>query len=95
MTGVQTCALPISELPDLCASEAELFERLLGTPVEREATIVQGGVRCVTRVRVDLPAQADGRAGDARSREGRSRRRSSDSNTTTTPPTPMPARREA
>ncbi len=84
-----------TELPDLCASEAELFERLLGTPVEREATIVQGGVRCVTRVRVDLPAQADGRAGDARSREGRSRRRSSDSNTTTTPPTPMPARREA
>ena len=39
-----------TELPDLCASEAELFERLLGTPVVREATIVDGDVRCVTRV---------------------------------------------
>jgi len=45
-----------AELPDLCASEAKLFERLLGTPVEREATIVDGAVRCVTRV--DLSAQA-------------------------------------
>ena len=39
-----------TELPDLCASEAELFERLLGTPVEREATMVDGAVRCVTRI---------------------------------------------
>src|SRR5919201_3462641 len=39
-----------SELPDLCASEAELFERLLGTRVEREATVVDGAVRCVTRI---------------------------------------------
>lgn len=39
-----------TELPDLCTSEAELFERLLKTPVEREATIVDGAVRCVTRI---------------------------------------------
>jgi predicted ArsR family transcriptional regulator len=39
-----------TELPDLCASEAELFERLLGAPVEREATVVDGAVRCVTRI---------------------------------------------
>ncbi|HEV8424578.1 MAG TPA: HTH domain-containing protein [Actinomycetes bacterium] len=39
-----------TELPDLCASEAELFERLLKTPVEREMTIVEGAVRCVTRI---------------------------------------------
>jgi predicted ArsR family transcriptional regulator len=39
-----------TELPDLCASEAELFERLLGTRVERETTIVDGAVRCVTRI---------------------------------------------
>lgn len=39
-----------AELPDLCASEAKLFERLLGSPVQREATIVEGAVRCVTRV---------------------------------------------
>src|SRR5215203_4777250 len=39
-----------TELPDLCASEAELFERLLGTRVERESTIVDGAVRCETRI---------------------------------------------
>ncbi len=39
-----------SELPDLCTSEAELFARLLGTPVRRESTIVGGAVRCVTHV---------------------------------------------
>jgi predicted ArsR family transcriptional regulator len=39
-----------TEHPDVCASETELFERLLGTPVVREATIVDGDVRCVTRV---------------------------------------------
>jgi hypothetical protein len=39
-----------AELPDLCASEAELFERLLRTRVERETTIVDGAVRCVTRI---------------------------------------------
>lgn len=44
-----------TELPDLCASEAELFERLLGTRVERETTIVDGAVRCETRI--DLGTQ--------------------------------------
>jgi predicted ArsR family transcriptional regulator len=39
-----------TELPDLCASEARLFERLLRTRVEREATVVDGAVRCVTRI---------------------------------------------
>jgi predicted ArsR family transcriptional regulator len=39
-----------TELPDLCTSEAALFERLLGTRVQREATIVDGAVRCVTRI---------------------------------------------
>ena len=39
-----------AELPDLCTSEAALFERLLGTRVEREATVVDGAVRCVTRI---------------------------------------------
>lgn len=44
-----------TELPDLCTSEAELFERLLGTRVERETTIVDGAVRCETRI--DLEAR--------------------------------------
>src|SRR4029453_15796499 len=39
-----------TELPDLCASEAELFERLLGTRVERETTIVDGAARCETLI---------------------------------------------
>lgn len=39
-----------SALPDLCASETELFERLLGAPVHRESTVVAGALRCVTRV---------------------------------------------
>jgi predicted ArsR family transcriptional regulator len=71
-----------SELPDLCASEAKLFEQLLGTPVEREETIVQGDVRCVTQVHE--------RARDARDRESRSRLRS-----TSTSRTHTPARSEA
>jgi predicted ArsR family transcriptional regulator len=71
-----------TELPDLCASEAKLFERLLGSPVEREATIVQGNVRCVTHV------QMDARGRDT-SRELRGKRRSNPS------PTHMSARSEA
>jgi AcrR family transcriptional regulator len=39
-----------AEYPGVCVSEAELFERLLGTTVVREATIVDGAVRCVTHV---------------------------------------------
>jgi predicted ArsR family transcriptional regulator len=46
-----------TELPDLCASEAELFERLLGTRVERETTIVDGAVRCETRIDLDPRAK--------------------------------------
>jgi predicted ArsR family transcriptional regulator len=51
-----------TELPDLCTSEAELFERLLGTRVEREATIVNGAVRCETRIDLDArPKRAPSR----------------------------------
>ena len=51
-----------TDLPDLCTSEAELFERLLGTRVEREATIVNGAVRCETRIDLDArPKRAPNR----------------------------------
>jgi predicted ArsR family transcriptional regulator len=73
-----------TELPDLCTSEAKLFERLLGTPVEREATIVDGGVRCVTQVHLDE------RTKGIRSAPSRSKRRS-----TSTSRTQTPARSEA
>jgi predicted ArsR family transcriptional regulator len=49
--------------PDVCVSEAALFERLLGTSVVREATIVGGAVRCVTSV---APAGSPRRPGQRR-----------------------------
>jgi predicted ArsR family transcriptional regulator len=39
-----------AEHPGVCVSEAELFERLLGTTVVRETTIAEGAVRCVTHI---------------------------------------------
>jgi predicted ArsR family transcriptional regulator len=39
-----------AEHPGVCVSEAELFERLLGTTVVRETTIVDGAVRCETHI---------------------------------------------
>jgi predicted ArsR family transcriptional regulator len=39
-----------AEHPGVCVSEAELFERLLGTAVVRETTIADGAVRCVARI---------------------------------------------
>lgn len=44
-----------TEHPGICASETELFERLLGTAVTREATIVDGAVRCVTSIAAAPP----------------------------------------
>lgn len=75
-----------SELPDLCTSEAKLFERLLGSPVEREATIVDGAVRCVTHIHTD----GRGKTGKSKtSKESRKRRGA------TPTPSPMAARSEA
>jgi predicted ArsR family transcriptional regulator len=51
-----------TEHPDVCASETELFERLLGAPVVRETTIVNGDVRCVTRVRTTGSSRASAEA---------------------------------
>ena len=68
-----------TELPDLCASEAKLFERLLGAPVEREATIVDGGVRCVTQVHLDERTKGTASA------PSRSKRRNTSTSLTQTP----------
>jgi predicted ArsR family transcriptional regulator len=54
-----------TEHPGLCASETELFERLLGTAVTREATIVNGAVRCVTSIATAPPAPHASPARDA------------------------------
>jgi predicted ArsR family transcriptional regulator len=73
-----------AELPDLCTSEAKLFERVLGTPVQREATIVEGGVRCVTQLHLD------DRTKETRSAQSRSKRRNA-----STSPKQTAARSEA
>jgi predicted ArsR family transcriptional regulator len=73
-----------NELPDLCASEAKLFEQLLGTPVQRDETIVRGDVRCVTQVHERSTNDND----------RRSKRRTSTTNLSTSP-THTPARSEA
>jgi predicted ArsR family transcriptional regulator len=78
-----------TELPDLCASEAKLFERLLGVPVERQETIVQGDVRCVTQVHLDGRAKTKTKT-ETRNTQSRSKRRNA-----STSPTQSPARSEA
>ncbi|WP_116027067.1 helix-turn-helix transcriptional regulator [Thermomonospora umbrina] len=50
-----------AEFPQLCEAETEAFSRLLGTPVQRLATIAHGDGICTTHVsRPDLRAERDG-----------------------------------
>ena len=39
-----------AEFPQLCEAETEAFSRLLGTPVQRLATIAHGDGICTTHV---------------------------------------------
>jgi predicted ArsR family transcriptional regulator len=39
-----------AEFPELCEAETEAFGRLLGTPVQRLATIARGDGVCTTHV---------------------------------------------
>lgn len=58
--GVQICQhhCPVShvaeEFPELCEAEREAFAELLGTHVQRLATIVNGDCACTTHVPVSL-----------------------------------------
>jgi predicted ArsR family transcriptional regulator len=62
--GVQICQhhCPVShvaeEFPELCETESEAFAEILGTHVQRLATIVNGDCACTTHV----PLDADGPA---------------------------------
>jgi hypothetical protein len=47
-----------AEFPELCEAETEAFGRLLGTPVQRLATIAHGDGICTTHV-TPLPAGKD------------------------------------
>ena len=40
----------LTEFPQLCEAETEAFARLLGTPVQRLATIAHGDGICTTHV---------------------------------------------
>ncbi|GII87570.1 transcriptional regulator [Sphaerisporangium siamense] len=63
-----------AEFPQLCEAETEAFGQLLGTPVQRLATIAHGDGVCTTHVspRV-LAAQRPPRHGDADPDDGNSR----------------------
>jgi predicted ArsR family transcriptional regulator len=59
--GIQLCQhhCPVShvaeEFPELCETEREAFAELLGTHVQRLATIVNGDCACTTHVPLDKP----------------------------------------
>ncbi|WP_372452582.1 helix-turn-helix transcriptional regulator [Pseudonocardia nigra] len=60
-TGVQLCqhhcpvAHVAAEFPALCEAETEAFAELLGTHVQRLATIARGDAACTTHVPLDVP----------------------------------------
>nr|WP_308126375.1 transcriptional regulator [Rhodococcus corynebacterioides] len=64
-TGVQICQhhCPVShvaeEFPELCAAEREAFAELLGTHVQRLATIANGDCACTTHVPLGTPTLGD------------------------------------
>ncbi|MEO3760490.1 metalloregulator ArsR/SmtB family transcription factor [Mycobacterium sp. B14F4] len=59
--GIQLCQhhCPVShvaeEFPELCETEREAFAEILGTHVQRLATIVNGDCACTTHVPLDTP----------------------------------------
>ncbi len=63
LSGVQICQhhCPVShvaeEFPELCDAEREAFAEILGTHVQRLATIVNGDFACTTHVPVDPDKQ--------------------------------------
>jgi predicted ArsR family transcriptional regulator len=73
-TGVQLCqhhcpvAHVAAEFPELCEAETEAFGRLLGTAVQRLATIARGDGVCTTHV-TDR-SLASGKAGKAKGPQG-------------------------
>ena len=70
--GVQLCQhhCPIahvaSEFPQLCEAETRAFAELLGTHVQRLATIARGDAACTTHVPLEAPERPDGDRSAAR-----------------------------
>jgi predicted ArsR family transcriptional regulator len=55
------------QFPELCEAETEVFARLLGTHVQRLATIAHGDGVCTTHVPTVRPDQDDSGADNRRS----------------------------
>jgi predicted ArsR family transcriptional regulator len=70
--GVQICQhhCPVShvaeEFPELCEAELEAFRRLLGTHVQRLATIANGDCACTTHVPLFVPPKSGALSAPAR-----------------------------
>jgi predicted ArsR family transcriptional regulator len=64
--GAQLCqhhcpvAHVAAEFPQLCEAETEAFAELLGTHVQRLATIARGDAACTTHVPADMPGTDEG-----------------------------------
>ena len=56
-----------AEFPELCEAETEAFGRLLGTPVQRLATIAHGDGICTTHVTDVIHVTGAGKASTAKS----------------------------
>ena len=73
--GVQLCQhhCPIAhvatEFPQLCEAETRAFAELLGTHVQRLATIARGDAVCTTHVPLEAPERLDGDRSAARGSE--------------------------
>jgi predicted ArsR family transcriptional regulator len=63
--GVQLCqhhcpvAHVAAEFPQLCEAETHAFAEVLGTHVQRLATIARGGAACTTHVPLEAPERLD------------------------------------
>ncbi len=72
-----------AEFPQLCEAETEVFERLLGTPVQRLATIAHGDGVCTTHVTSPALARQGNRQGNRQGKGGGGKRaRTEKANTT-------------
>jgi predicted ArsR family transcriptional regulator len=75
--GVQLCqhhcpvAHVAAEFPELCEAETEAFAEILGTHVQRLATIARGDSACTTHVPAQAPERLSGRQATTTSPRGR------------------------
>ncbi|MCF7549072.1 metalloregulator ArsR/SmtB family transcription factor [Pseudonocardia sp. WMMC193] len=75
--GVQLCqhhcpvAHVAAEFPELCEAETEAFAEVLGTHVQRLATIARGDTACTTHVPLIAPERGQGRQVTTTSPRGR------------------------